>query len=250
MHCRGIFGCKASEPGQDRKVAALRIRFVAKEPLRLFFMKWLLFLIYLTPLAAETSVEETFTNVYKNCIWGVNENGEGFSGDGSRVENAIPYMLFLQNFLKTHQIKSVVDVGCGDWTFSRYLEWNDAKYIGIDVVKSVIEKNTRQFASDQISFIHASGTTYDLPKADLLICKDVLQHLSNDEIFAFIHQIGKFKHCLITNDIDLNGPNNQDISTGGWRKIDLFSSPFYLDGKVALEYKNPGLTKRVVHIEK
>src|SRR5579872_5162689 len=118
---------------------------------------------------SEPSVEEAFNLVYKTGEWGKNEHGEGTSGTGSSLENAKPYMNFLIRFMKENNITSVVDFGCGDWQFSQHIDWSGIKYTGYDVVASVIEKNTAQFAKPTITFVQANGIKADLPKADLLI---------------------------------------------------------------------------------
>lgn len=44
---------------------------------------------------------------------------EGSSGGGSRLETTVAYRAFLQNFLTKNDIRSVVDVRCGDWEIGR-----------------------------------------------------------------------------------------------------------------------------------
>lgn len=198
-----------------------------------------------------SNIEKAFTAVYEQALWGCNEEGVGFSGTGSAVQYAAPYMSFLQNFLKTNNIRSVVDIGCGDWTFSRFINWGDISYTGIDIVKSVIDRNKERFSSPNITFIHGDGTYEDLPAADLLICKDVLQHLSNESVAEFLKHTGKFKHCLITNDIDFGGfgGNNLQIVDGDHRMLDLSQPPFNVRGEKVFTYPSQCVTKQVLHIK-
>ncbi|NGX59354.1 MAG: Trans-aconitate 2-methyltransferase [Chlamydiae bacterium] len=171
-------------------------------------MKKIALFLFFSPLFAESQSEQVFTQIYETQSWGANEDSMGFSGPGSTVRSAAPYMKFLQDFIKKYNIRTIVDVGCGDWTFSQYIDWNGAKYTGFEIVKNIIEKNNEQFANANINFVHGDATKLDLPKADLLICKDVLQHLPNADIQDFLKKISKFKHCLLTNDINLNDVNN------------------------------------------
>jgi len=64
------------------------------------------------------------------------------------------------------------------------------------------------------------------------MCKDVLQHLSNKEVQQFTRQLAKFKHCLITNDVEMFSRSslNNDIKNGQWRTLDLTQPPFELRG--------------------
>ena len=198
----------------------------------------------------ESANENVFTFIYKSGEWGVNENGEGFSGDGSTLESAETYMKVLTQFIEEHEIKSVVDLGCGDWTFSQHINWDHIDYTGVDVVKFLVEQNQEKFGAPNIRFIHADGTNFELPEADLFICKDVMQHLSNRDVRALVKQLGKFKHCLITNDIDtsVDSKINPNIQSGACRCLDLTQAPFSLKGERLLEYDSDETHKLVLHI--
>ncbi len=206
-------------------------------------------LLSISPAKGQTATQ-AFTQIYENGVWGKDAQGNGTSGGGSSVKNAKNYMIFLQDFLKKNHIKSVVDVGCGDWRFSQYLDWSDIIYIGYDVVKSVIDENNKKFSNKNCQFIFGDATQIDLPRADLLICKDVLQHLSNENIFQFLKQLGRFKHCLITNDVDfkIETSDNKDIDTGGYRILDITKEPFFVNGNKVLTYVSNKNKKQVLHI--
>ena len=108
------------------------------------------------------------------------------------------------------------------------------------------KKNNVFFGSHNIRFICADGLNDNLPTADLLICKDVLQHLPNAYITALIPQFKKYRYCLITDnsDVILDGllytalyPLNQDIaSIGLCRPIDLRQDPFNIIAQPVLTY--------------
>ncbi len=200
---------------------------------------------------AELDNESIFTKIYETGEWGRNEKGEGFSGLGSSLENATPYMMCLQDFIKKNNIKSVVDLGCGDWTFSQEINWDGVQYTGIDVVKRLIDKNNELFASENIRFIHEDAVKADFPPADLLICKDVLQHLSNKDVARILKQISKYNHCLITNDVnpETDTADNREIYSGGARELDLTTAPFNLRGNQVLKYDAHGVRKVVLHIQ-
>ncbi|MCB1107623.1 MAG: class I SAM-dependent methyltransferase [Chlamydiia bacterium] len=192
------------------------------------------------------SHEEIFSAIYKLGTW----SEEGFSLSGSQIEITREYVIFLQDFLERNYIKTVVDLGCGDWAFSRYIDWTGIEYIGIDVVKEVIERNQRLFATPNITFIHGDAFEMELPQGDLLLCKDVFQHLSNLEIQQIIGQFSKYKHCLITNYVDLKtlSSKNTDIPTGLYRPIDLTKPPFNLSGEKVLNFFSGVAPKQTLYI--
>jgi SAM-dependent methyltransferase len=210
-------------------------------------MKCFFILLFgISSLIGEASAEKIFTNIYENHLW-----GEEGSGGGSRIENAKPYVDFLQKFLCEKKITSVVDVGCGDWQFSKFINWKGIRYFGIDVVKYIIENNTQRFGSPTITFIHSDGISNDLPEADLMVCKEVLQHLTNADVFSLIKQLGKFKYCLITNDVDPHtlSSDNHEIIRGSSRTIDLTKPPFNIKGEKVLTYYTPVGVKQILLIQ-
>lgn len=151
---------------------------------------------------------EIFTHIYDKNIW-------GGSGGGSTPENTVEYRAFLQKFLKDKEIKSVVDYGCGDWSFSRLMDWSGVEYLGIDCVESVIKRNKQLYSKNNISF-KAIGFE---PSSDLLILKDVLQHWDNKSIIDFLDfRLPFHKYILITN-TQSQSFDNEDIQTGETRGL-------------------------------
>lgn len=213
--------------------------------MRIVFILWLLN----ASLFAEKSIEEIFTKFYRAGVWGEN----GFSLSGAEIGVNRGYVAFLQQFMDKNQITTVVDLGCGDWQFSRTIDWSGIQYIGFDVVKDVIERNKKCYEHSTIVFVHADALEIELPEADLLICKDVLQHLPHADIFRLLKQLHKFKHCLITNDIDYltSSSKNPDTCRGGYHELDLTKPPFNLPGEKVLTFKAAGFsTKQVLHVKK
>lgn len=140
-------------------------------------------------------------------------------------------MAFLQDFFKTHKIKSIVDCGCGDWQFSKNIDFSGISYKGFDVADFVISQNNAKYKKENVNFFLYNGDFSTLPSADLIICKDVLQHLPNAKIKEFIDNLHKFRFALITNDISGyygDELTNADIMIGGYRALDLRDEPFNL----------------------
>jgi glycosyltransferase involved in cell wall biosynthesis/SAM-dependent methyltransferase len=178
-------------------------------------------------LKAPQSMRATFSGIYARDQWG---NG---SGPGSSMRVVKPYIAYLEQFLREHEIKSVLDVGCGDWQFSKTVDWGDAEYLGVDVVESVIHANEAAYGSEKVSFWWIDAFDADLPAADLLILKDVLQHWSNAEILAFLPRLANYRYVLITN---CYGAENADITTGDYRPLDITRAPFNLPATQVLSF--------------
>lgn len=214
-----------------------------------FFLSFLVFCLINT---SEYSTEHVFSEIYEKKIWGENSAGEGWSGGGSSYETTIEYRIFLEKFLKAYRISSVVDLGCGDWEFSKYINWNNIDYLGLDTVPMLIQKNNARFSQINIQFKYADAVQDNLPPADLLICKDVLQHLTNQDILKISRQFKNYKYCLITNGVDFTtlSSDNRDIERGDYRPLDLTKPPFNIACKKIFLYRSGGFMMQTILIER
>ena len=132
-------------------------------------------------------MEESFTKIYDKKIWG------GGSGTGSKMSrNNLKYIDVLQSVLDGNEIKTICDVGCGDWEFTQHIDFGDRKYLGIDCVKSVIEANKKKFKRKNVKFEHrVIGDSYIPEGYDIVIIKDVIQHWTDEDIIKYFTRIVK-----------------------------------------------------------
>lgn len=187
--------------------------------------------------ASKDNINLQFDVIYDVDRW---SNGSGL---GSTPEFTKDYREFLQNFFKEHHITSIADVGCGDWQFSRLLDFTGISYTGYDVARKVITYNQEHYQKDNISFVLYDGDFEQIKSAELLICKDVLMHLPSSYIERFIKILPRFKYALITNDInDDPALNNIDLDApGGYRQLSLTIAPFNLKAQRVMLIKGvPG----------
>jgi len=184
---------------------------------------------------------EAFHNVYESGRWG------GTSGAGSKPENAAQYLSILQKFFKDPQYNKIVDFGSGDWQLmSNIYIPNDKEYLGYDVSTVILEK-TKHHSKENIKFHHTSGVRDFVQqgvKGDLIIVKDVLQHMQTEDIKIFIEEVlPNYKAALITNDYKPHprkGINGDLKKLVGHRSLDLRQEPFNLQNtEVILKYKGP-----------
>ena len=184
--------------------------------------------------ADPTSLREIFSGKYEDA----ESDWVGNSGPGSDPYYNLPYRAFLEGFLRLNHIGSVVDIGCGDWQFSRFVDFGQATYLGLDVVASVVDRNEARFGGGRVRFAMMPDDHDALPPADLLIIKDVLQHLPNDDILAFRDRVlPRYRFCLLTNSYrKLDVPVNVDIPLGAFRCLDLRAPPFDFEGAYVLQF--------------
>lgn len=143
------------------------------------------------------TTKEIFTDIYANNSWG-GESGTFCSGTGSRSEVASPYCLEVKKFISDHKILSVLDIGCGDFSVGKNIQMPGVKYTGIDIVESLIEQNRKLFESSSIEFKCLNAIDDQLPTADLVLVRQVLQHLSNEQISKVIKKLCSYSYVMVT----------------------------------------------------
>jgi SAM-dependent methyltransferase len=200
----------------------------------------------------EKGRRQAFERIYDRGIWAKDPAGKGTSGAGSTLESTRYYRAYLQEFLAANQIRSVVDAGCGDWEFSQHMDWKGIDYLGLDIVPAVIEANRKRFGSAGVRFAVADIVRDELPAADLLIIKDVLQHLSHGDTVAVLRNLPRYRHVLIVNDVNQNTLTAEpaDTVSGGYRLLDVTRPPYSLPGAKALVWRHGSNTKLLVHLRR
>lgn len=155
------------------------------------------------------TTETVFTEIYQKGMWGGRE--ALFSGTGSRGSAADQYIAAIQQFIEANRISSVVDLGCGDFQIGMKIAEICERYTGVDVVKFVVDENTRHHGSDTVAFRHMNIVDDELPDADLCLIRQVLQHLSNAQIKRILAKLSKYRFVIITEhypaDADFKTPN-------------------------------------------
>ncbi len=190
-----------------------------------------------------------FDTIYKGGVWG-ETGGVGSSGFGSSLRATLLYRAFLQQFLKDAAIRSVVDAGCGDWEFSQAIDWSGVDYKGYDIVPAVIARNQQRYGKPKVRFFVGDILRDELPAADLLIVKNVLQHLTNADVAEFLKRLPRYKHALLINGVSERtlSAKNDDIAVGKYRELDPTRPPFKARGAKLLTYWDGGNMQQVVYV--
>ena len=177
------------------------------------------------------SIIEVFNKIYKENAW--DKNSINFnSGPGSHNQDlVIPYVEFVNSFIKKTNINSILDLGCGDFNIGKNIYQNVKKYIGIDIVHDLIEINKKKFNNDIIHFECKDFIEESLPKAECIIIRQVMQHLDNKSIFKILNKISDFKYVVITEHIPKNKfIANVDKSIGPTTRLE-FNSGIEIESK-------------------
>jgi hypothetical protein len=180
-----------------------------------------------------------FDSLYYKGGW----NGRG-SGPGSNPDKNKEYLWLLHKIIDyTPNIKTIVDIGCGDWQLMKDFNLTK-KYVGVDVSQIVIDKNKSLYTKQNVDFVCSNCVLDELPDGDLCIIKDVLQHLPNKDVHKVLNKLKKYKYCLMTN--DYTDKNGGDIHIGEWRPINVLLSPFNVDGITITGYNGKHVVLKVL----
>jgi hypothetical protein len=104
-------------------------------------------------------------------------------------------------------------------------------------VPELIARNKKGFENHTHSFLVADIVTDNLPQADLILCRDCLVHLSNEDVFDALKNIRQSgARYFLTTTFPLH--NNMDILNGSWRSLNLQKQPFNLPEPVEILYED------------
>lgn len=165
------------------------------------------------------------------------------SGAGSDPFFARAYISFVSEFIKEHKVRSVVDLGCGDFRVGSSIDYGDAHVIAVDASPDHIRDHENKFKDKKIEFRHSDLRNFDMSSVDLVLIKDVIQHWPTEDITQWLKQ-PRPRFMLCTNDVS-GGVVNGEISYPDARKkqlevnvraIDLNSAPFNVSGTVVLNF--------------
>ena len=188
-----------------------------------------------TPWPTKAAMEQ----IYEKHLWGGSES-KFYSGEGSHLDQLVqPYIKVVKEFLTSfEQPITVCDLGCGDFNVGKKLVKYTKNYIGVDIVERLIEYNKEKYKAENLEFQCLDIAADDLPVADCVIIRQVLQHLSNQEVQNILQKLSAYQYVIVTEHIPEGEfvPNIDIISGQGIRLkkrsgINLLKSPFNLNIK-------------------
>lgn len=125
------------------------------------------------------------------------------SGAGSMGALAQMKADVLNNFVREHEVRTVIEFGCGDGLQLALAQY--PSYLGIDVSSTAIDLCTRRFAADPAKMFlwydEAHGHRLaDYLQADLTLSLDVIYHLLEDEVYhRYMHNLfgASLSHVIV-----------------------------------------------------
>ena len=185
-----------------------------------------------------TSDRQTaFSEIYRTAYWGK----EHLSGVGSTVSATAPVRAVIEKIVKEFGIRSMVDVACGDMVWMPLVLDNlrrsghPIEFTGCDIVPSLIEQHSRAYPGER--FEHRDFVAQPIPSGELIICREVLQHLNVRDIRSGLANISASgaRLLLATTHLRRYGIRNHlNMKTGRCRDRNLLLPPFNLPNPLVI----------------
>ena len=173
--------------------------------------------------------KEIFTSIYNNYGFGSTESR---SGPGSTLDETKSIREKLVELINEKNIKSVIDIPCGDWNWMKEISENFDFYIGGDIVDECVTSNNEKYGSDKIKFLNIDLLTDEIPEGDLLIVRDVIGHYPIEDGDLILKNIlkSKCKYLLTTTTYNILNKKsiykNKTIDVGRHYMVNLMENPF------------------------
>lgn len=113
--------------------------------------------------------------------WEERYRNGGTSGAGSYGKLANYKATIINDFVSRHNIKSILELGCGDGNQLRLAKY--PSYIGYDVSPTAIALCKRLYAEDKTKVFLCYESNTKLSVAELTLSLDVIYHLIEDRVF-------------------------------------------------------------------
>lgn len=183
--------------------------------------------------------KEAMQQIYELHLWGGHEY-DFYSGLGSHDDKVVkPYIESVSTFLSSFEtLLTVCDLGCGDFNVGRQLYPYTSKYEAIDIVPDLIERNRKIFQEEHLDFHCLDIAEDEWPPADCIILRQVLQHLSNEEVKKVVERLKSYRYLVLTEHLpEGKFKANEDLISGQGIRLkkgsglNLLSEPFNLEVK-------------------
>jgi hypothetical protein len=181
--------------------------------------------------------QSAFSEIYRTAYWGK----EHLSGIGSSVSATAPMRAVIYKVVKEFGVRSMVDVACGDLVWmplvldSLRRSGHPIEFTGCDIVPSLIQQHTLAHPDER--FQHLDFVAQPIPPGELIVCREVLQHLRVRDIVAGLANIAASgaRLLLATTHLRRYGIRNHlNMKTGRCRDRNLLLPPFNLPNPLAL----------------
>jgi hypothetical protein len=178
-------------------------------------------------LLKNKSHKEVFTYINESNMWGA---ADSRSGLGSELDATTSIRAEIPKLLNDLKIKTLLDLPCGDFGWMSKTDLPIQTYIGGDIVESVISELSNNFQEERngvsYSFCSLDLVSDDLPKVDLVFCRDCMVHFSYESIAKALSNLKRSGSTYLVTTTFTDLQKNIDVQDGDWRPLNLQAAPF------------------------
>jgi hypothetical protein len=167
---------------------------------------------------------KVFQQIHDQNLW---KSDESVSGPGSTMQYTEELRKSLPALIARLQVKSLLDLPCGDFRWMQTLSLPLDRFVGGDIVPALIEQNQKMYGDSIRQFRVLDLTADPLPSADMLLCRDCMIHLPLELIARALANIcrSQIGYAVMTT---YPKGQNVNIALGSFFQVDLQSEPFNL----------------------
>jgi hypothetical protein len=165
-----------------------------------------------------------FERIQRTNLWGASTSVSGLGSEDpatAAIRQALPPLL------KRLGVRTLLDAPCGDagWIGRCRL---GVDYVGVDIVPSLVAANNQRAEQGELPgrFVTSDITRDELPRADLILCRDCLVHLSFRNIAAALERFRASGARFLLATTFPDWLDNGDCEDGDWRALNLTMPPF------------------------
>ena len=188
------------------------------------------------------SRRSAFTAIYHLDDWNAkdaaqtgNSDESSVSGPGSTLDATFALRTALPTLITDLNIRTILDAPCGDCRWIRHADLAGVRYTGADIVEPLIEANRQHLTPSDFTGVSALDFACTdlvgepLPRVDLIMCRDCLVHLKNEDVLKALANFRASGSTWLLTTTFPDATDNPNLKkTGGWRPINLELPPFNL----------------------
>lgn len=168
------------------------------------------------------SLQERFDLLHR---LGIYHHPDSVSGAAATLAETASLRDALPRLVGERSIGSVLDIPCGDFHWMQHVAI-DVDYTGADIVRDIVLENEKRHGGRRRRFVVLDATRDALPRVDLILCRDLLIHLSTHDCRAALANFAASGSGFLLTSHFENRTSNPEIVSGDFRPINLCRPPF------------------------
>jgi hypothetical protein len=155
-------------------------------------------------------------------------------GLGSTLRYTEDLRADLPLLLYSLEVKTLLDIPCGDFNWMAHTDLSDIRYTGWDIDGDNCWSAEHRpsvpwgFAPKTKKIVHCDAVTTPWPRHDAVLCRDFFQHIPNKDVAACLQMFVDSGSTWMLATNFTSGKADEIEAKGKFRELDLTAPPFSL----------------------